>query len=81
MLTAEEAGNDQITLCCSRAKSPGLVLDLWETDDDVPLLLRAAHRYQPRPTPGLGAADGWPTQANGEPLLADWPFAMAGSPH
>ena len=29
VLTAEEkAGNDQITLCCSRAKSPGLVLDL-----------------------------------------------------
>ena len=29
VLTAEEkAGNDQITHCCSRAKSPGLVLDL-----------------------------------------------------
>ncbi len=29
VLTAEEkAGNDQITLCCSRAKSPLLVLDL-----------------------------------------------------
>jgi vanillate O-demethylase ferredoxin subunit len=29
VLTAEEkAGNDQITLCCSRAKSPVLVLDL-----------------------------------------------------
>lgn len=29
VLTAEEkADNDQITLCCSRAKSPGLVLDL-----------------------------------------------------
>ncbi|MCL7707572.1 hypothetical protein M8368_29840, partial [Enterobacter kobei] len=24
----ENAGNDQITLCCSRAKSPLLVLDL-----------------------------------------------------
>ncbi|MGG9495433.1 2Fe-2S iron-sulfur cluster-binding protein, partial [Klebsiella pneumoniae] len=29
VLTAEEkADNDQITLCCSRAKSPLLVLDL-----------------------------------------------------
>ena len=37
------------------------------------LLLRAAHRYQPRPTPGPALPDGWPTQANGEPLLADWP--------
>ena len=37
-------------------------------------LLRAAHRYQPRPTPGLALPDGWPTRANGEPLLADLAF-------
>lgn len=31
--------------------------------------------------PARALPDGWPTQANGEPLLADWPFATAGSPH
>ena len=45
------------------------------------LLLRAACRDQPRPTPGPALPDGWPTRANGEPLLADPPFATAGSPH
>lgn len=41
------------------------------------LLLRAAHRYQPRPTrlPAWALPDGWPTQANGEPLLADLGFS------
>lgn len=57
VLTAEEkAGNDQITLCCSRAKSRFWFWICEETDDDVPLLLRAACRDQPRPTPGTGAA-------------------------
>lgn len=31
--------------------------------------------------PAWALPDGWPTQANGEPLLADRPFATAGSPH
>ncbi len=37
------------------------------------LLFRAARRHQPRPTPGPALPDGWPTRANGEPLLADRP--------
>jgi cytosine deaminase len=39
-----------------------------------PSSFRAARRYQPRPTPGPALPDGWPTQANGEPLLADLAF-------
>ncbi len=31
--------------------------------------------------PAWALPDGWPTQANGEPLLADLAFATAGSPH
>ncbi len=30
--------------------------------------------------PARALPGGWPTQANGEPRLADWPFAMDGSP-
>ncbi len=73
VLTAEEkAGNDQITLCCSRAKSPASVLDPEETDDDVPSSASAARRDQPRPTPGLARClTAGLTRANGEPLLAD----------
>lgn len=31
--------------------------------------------------PAQALPDGWPTRANGEPVLADWPFAMDGLPH
>ncbi len=31
--------------------------------------------------PAWALPDGWPTRANGEPLLADPPFATAGLPH
>ncbi|STT04062.1 putative cytosine deaminase [Klebsiella pneumoniae] len=58
VLTAEEkADNDQITLWLFAGKIPasgfGSVRRLTMT---FPLLLRAARRDQPRPTPGLGAA-------------------------